>query len=317
LPTPLEPAPRLSDALGINLLIKREDLAGLCAGGNKARLMEFALGALQAAGIDTLVASAAAQSNKLREIAAGAARCGMHAVLLLPGDDPPHQGNRLLMGLLGAEIRPLPPALDDAEVLDALLAVQHELERQGRRAAVLDRRLDYGVFATLAYVDAAQELACQLAAQDIIANHVFIAAGAGMTAAGLALGLKHLGHSARVTGVCVARDAVTLADEIVVHAERAAAQLGITTRLADGDITLTDRYLAPGYGVVTDGIRDAIEHVARAHGMVLDPVYNAKTAMALIAEAADHGVAAGDTVVMVNTGGAPGIFVHNRVLSAV
>jgi 1-aminocyclopropane-1-carboxylate deaminase/D-cysteine desulfhydrase-like pyridoxal-dependent ACC family enzyme len=42
LPTPLEEAPALSAELGIDLLIKREDLAGLCVGGNKSRLMEFA-----------------------------------------------------------------------------------------------------------------------------------------------------------------------------------------------------------------------------------------------------------------------------------
>ena len=51
LPTPLEEAPTLSAELGIDLLIKREDLAGLCVGGNKSRLMEFALGALRDAGL--------------------------------------------------------------------------------------------------------------------------------------------------------------------------------------------------------------------------------------------------------------------------
>jgi len=50
LPTPLEAAPRLSKLLGVEVFVKREDLAGLCAGGNKACLMEFAIGALRKQG---------------------------------------------------------------------------------------------------------------------------------------------------------------------------------------------------------------------------------------------------------------------------
>ena len=56
-----------------------------CVGGNKSRLLEFAIGSLRDEGVDTLVAYAADQSNKLRDIAAIAARCGMTAVLLIPG----------------------------------------------------------------------------------------------------------------------------------------------------------------------------------------------------------------------------------------
>ena len=49
LPTPLEAAPRLAEALGAGRLrIKREDLCGLCAGGNKVRLMDLVAGALVA-----------------------------------------------------------------------------------------------------------------------------------------------------------------------------------------------------------------------------------------------------------------------------
>ena len=42
LPTPLEPLPRLSAALGgPRLWIKRDDQTGLATGGNKARKLEF------------------------------------------------------------------------------------------------------------------------------------------------------------------------------------------------------------------------------------------------------------------------------------
>jgi len=316
LPTPLEAAPRLSDALGVEVLVKREDLAGLCEGGNKARLMEFAIGALREQGVDTLIACAAAQSNKLREIAAAAARCGLHAVLLVPeeANAGSPQGNRLLFDLLGAEVRTVKPGLDDGGLDAVQKTVLAELTQAGRRPALLDRRLDYGVNATIAYVHAAEELYGQFGERTISAEHVFLTAGAGMTVAGMALGLKHLGSNAHVTGVCIARSAEELNRDIRWHAERAAVRLDVSTRLIENDVTLLDQYLGPGYGVVTQEVRETVRNVARLHGMVLDPVYNAKTALALIDQARSGVIAPGATVVLFNTGGGPGIYPHNAAL---
>ena len=59
LPTPLEEAPRLSEALGgARILVKRDDLTGLAFGGNKTRKLEYLIadalgqGADQPAGRD-------------------------------------------------------------------------------------------------------------------------------------------------------------------------------------------------------------------------------------------------------------------------
>ena len=41
LPTPLVEAPRLSEELGVHLLIKRDDQTGLALGGNKARKLDY------------------------------------------------------------------------------------------------------------------------------------------------------------------------------------------------------------------------------------------------------------------------------------
>ena len=56
LPTPLEPAPRLAEALGLGALwIKREDLARVALGGNKLRQIQFILAAAMQAGAETIV----------------------------------------------------------------------------------------------------------------------------------------------------------------------------------------------------------------------------------------------------------------------
>jgi hypothetical protein len=41
LPTPIEHLPRLSEALGPEIWIKRDDCTGLSTGGNKTRKLEF------------------------------------------------------------------------------------------------------------------------------------------------------------------------------------------------------------------------------------------------------------------------------------
>lgn len=313
LPTELEEAPRLSSALGMRTLVKREDLSGLCAGGNKSRLLEFVMGGLQASDVNTLIACAAPQSNKLREIAAAAARCGMRAVLLLQNgpkskiEKAPLQGNRLLYDLLGAEVRFIE---SDRDPLQAQREVAAQVEAHGGKPAILDRHLEYGLLATLAYVDAAEELFDQFGALDIMPERIFITVGAGMTMAGLVLGLAHLGYPGRVSGVCVARPARLLAPEIADFANRAAQALAIDTRIGIEDFELSDQYLAPGYGIVTEAVRKAVRLTASHHGMVIDPVYNAKTMLAIIDHAGRAERASGDACVYINTGGGPSLFAY-------
>jgi len=106
LPTPIEPLPRLSEALGgPRLLIKRDDQTGLAFGGNKTRKLEFLIAEAREQGAKTLVSGGAVQSNHCRQTAAAAARFGFKCVLVLTGDKPNQaSANLLLDKLFGAEI---------------------------------------------------------------------------------------------------------------------------------------------------------------------------------------------------------------------
>lgn len=74
LPTPLDDAPRLSEAVGARtgarILVKRDDLTGLALGGNKARKLDYLLRDAIERGCDTLVTAGGAQSNFARMTAA-------------------------------------------------------------------------------------------------------------------------------------------------------------------------------------------------------------------------------------------------------
>ena len=75
LPTPLEPLPRLSEALGgPSIWVKRDDCTGLGGGGNKTRKLEFLMAAARQQGADTVITPGTVQSNHARQTAAAAAR---------------------------------------------------------------------------------------------------------------------------------------------------------------------------------------------------------------------------------------------------
>jgi 1-aminocyclopropane-1-carboxylate deaminase/D-cysteine desulfhydrase-like pyridoxal-dependent ACC family enzyme len=106
LPTPLERADRLADALaGPRIYIKRDDVTGLAGGGNKARKLEYLAADALERGANCLVTVGGPQSNHARMTAAVAARMGLHCRLYLKGEKPKDlRGNLLLDRLLGAEL---------------------------------------------------------------------------------------------------------------------------------------------------------------------------------------------------------------------
>src|SRR5512139_238712 len=107
--TPLEFLARFSQAVGgPNIYIKRDDLLGLTAGGNKTRKLEFLVADALAQGADTLVTCGAVQSNHCRLTLAAAVKEGLKCRLVLEervanSYSPDATGNNFLFRLLGVE----------------------------------------------------------------------------------------------------------------------------------------------------------------------------------------------------------------------
>src|SRR5688572_4467013 len=99
-PTPLERLDRTSEALGLEILVKRDDLTGAELSGNKVRKLEFLFADALAQGADTVVTCGGEQSNHCRATALAAARLGLRSRLLLrtadPDRPPATSGNILL-----------------------------------------------------------------------------------------------------------------------------------------------------------------------------------------------------------------------------
>ncbi len=135
-PTPLEFVPRLSNKLGCNLYIKRDDCTGLAGGGNKTRKLEYLIADAQDKGADTLVTVGGFQSNHARQTAAAAAKFGFNCELILedvdgtPKTDYYNNGNVLLDNLLGAKVHSLNSEHSCDSYADFLIS---QLIEQGHR----------------------------------------------------------------------------------------------------------------------------------------------------------------------------------------
>lgn len=181
--TPIEPLHRLSEQLGIELWIKRDDLTGLGGGGNKIRQLEFYFGAALAEAADTILITGAVQSNYVRSAAAAAAKLGMKAVIQLEdrvpgmGDAYKTSGNVFLSQLMGAEHIFYPEGEDEAGADQALRARADELRAKGRRPYVIPLGLDNKPLGALGYMHAAREIVGQGTGVDTM----IVASGSGAT----------------------------------------------------------------------------------------------------------------------------------------
>ncbi len=73
-------------------------------------------------------------------------------------------------------------------------------------------------------------------------------------------------------------------------------------------IEVDDRFVGDGYGIPTDGSREAIELAARTEAIFLDPTYTAKAMAGLIAYVRQQRFVEGQTILFWHTGGQVGLF---------
>jgi len=268
-------------------------------GGNKVRKLQWTCAQALAAGARTLVTSGAPQSNHARLTAAAGARLGLDVVLVLAGrrPDPGHlTGNLALDALLGASIVWTDDG-DEAALERRVAEVAADLDDAGRRPAVIP----FGGSTTLT-TDAYLEVSREILSQGVDPDHVVVAVGSGATMAGLVrgFGAKH------VLGVhCGA-----VADPH--HTVRA---LFPDHDPAPASLRIRMDQVGAGYGRVTPDVFAALTLAARTEGIVFDPVYTGRALAGLLAEVNDGSIDPQSTVVLMHTGGLPGLFGSAEFLS--
>ncbi len=303
LPTPLYKLENLSRELGKNLYIKRDDMIGVALGGNKVRKLEFLLADARAKGADYVLTAGGPQSNHAMLTAACAARLGMKSILVLKKRGVLSGGNLILDQLYGAEVR-----FVDTDTYDDVYA---EMER------IMDQLRDQGhtpyfipvggsvPLGSLGYVNCAREIANQAEAMGVQFDAVVSAAGSGGTYAGLTYGAKLFLPETRSIGVGVCDDP---------FADIAFDLMNGIKALLDSDVPVSREdirihyHIGPGYAIPSEAGNAAIRRLARAEGILVDPVYTGK-ALAGLFELLEQGELDGaEDILFVHTGGAGALF---------
>lgn len=309
LPTPIEPLPRLSAHLGgPRLFVKRDDLTGLGLGGNKLRKLDFLLGDARALGADTVLTVGAIQSNHARQTAAACARLGLECELILRRSNHAteaylNSGNVLLDRLFGAHLHILRPH----ESREACMEARAEaLRGEGRKPYCIPVGGSCGL-GNLGYVACAEEILSQSTAARLQFEAVVAATGSGGTQGGLVAGMR-LPGGLPVIGIAVEgtrQEQETLA---AMQATDALQLLGQDAYGIEGEVTVLDDFVGPGYARSTEAMREALSLAARFEGLVLDPVYTGKAFAGFVALARSRRYGRDQSLLFVHTGGAPGLF---------
>lgn len=324
-PTPLQPMPRLSEALGgrAELWVKREDLGPLAFAGNKLRNLEFLLGAAIGNGADTVVTSGRRWSNHCRLTAAAGARLGLRVEIVVSGPRVPRSPNLELIELLGATVH---QAATDAraEREDLVAEVAAAARATGRRVEVVPIG---GSAAAGAWgqVLAALEVTEQAKSLGLAPDAIVLPTATGGTQAGLIVGTALAAGTVRAAPdaggpgapAAAARDATRIAGIAVAHAadelrpsiERLVEALAAMARIeAPRDrIEVISSQAAAGYGVPSAASEAAARLLATTEGFFVDPVYTAKGLAGLV-ELVREGAFDGQRVIFWHGGGLPALF---------
>jgi len=321
-PTPLEPMPRVSDALARHeLWVKRDDCTGLGMGGNKARQLEFYFGEALERGADTVVITGAVQSNYVRSAAAAAAKLGLGCEIQLEDrvkdvdETYRRSGNVLLDRLFGARLHTYPEGEDEAGADAALETIADRVRHRGRQPYVIHLGEGHRPLGALGYVNAAEEILTQAAQQGVSLDAVVVPSGSGATHAGLLVGFAAAGRSdMAVHGICVRREAGAQRGRIERLVRAVCRELDAPGLAEDVEIRAHDDWLGPGYGRVSDKTLAAIRTAARLEGLLLDPVYSGKTFAGLLGLAGGGALAGASRALFLHTGGTPALFAYRASL---
>lgn len=309
--TPIEPLSRLSKLLGgPNIFIKRDDLLGLTAGGNKTRKLEFLMGDALEKGADTIITCGAVQSNHCRLTLAAAIKEGMdcHFVIeqRVPGSyNKKAGGNNFLYELLG--VTGIHVVDGGTDLMAKMQEVAADLAAKGRKPYIIPGGGSNEI-GSLGYAACAQEILYQTSEMGLRIDNLVLTSGSAGTHAGMLTGMIALNSQIPVTGIGINKENKRQIPQVHDLAVRTAAKLGLKNPPSLEDVIIFEDYIGAGYSISTPAMVEAIQLLARTEGILLDPVYTGKTMAGLIDLVKKGYFRDCENILFLHTGGSPALY---------
>ena len=312
--TPIEKLSNFSKELdGPNIFIKRDDLLGLTAGGNKTRKLEFLVAEALSVGADTLITCGAVQSNHCRLTLSAAVKEGLKCRLVLEervadSYNPEASGNNFLFRLLGVEKIKVVPGGSD--MMKEMQNVADELIAESRKPYIIPGGGSTPLGA-LGYVACAEEILAQAFEKGINFDCVVCASGSAGTHAGLITGFCGNNSLIPIIGINVSRTKEDQEKLVYDLVQKTVDYIGIKSKISKDAVVCYDEYVGPGYSLPTSEMAEAVRMLAGTEGILLDPVYTGKAMAGLIGLIRKGGVfKKNDNVLFVHTGGSPALYAY-------
>ncbi len=311
-PTPLHPLPVLSQQLGIDLWIKRDDLNGFALGGNKARKLEYLAPAILESGASHVVTCGSLQSNFIRQMGVLGIMSGFHVTAAVmempfdaaaghPGCSVGEKGGNVLIDQMSGVDLVLQPDGTWEELADAAANEAERLRRQGHKVYEIPvgGSTPQGVYG---FLKAGEEIENQT---DLPFDAIVTASSSGSTQTGLAQWFA--GSSTRIVGIGCDPEP-ELPHDLADLSAQLCELLQWGTPLLASDLEFHLDWVGPGYNVPSQEGEDAAYRLMETEGIFVDPIYSGKAFAGLLG-LAESGRLRG-RVCFWHTGGIPTLFAH-------
>ncbi len=325
-PTPLHRLNNISNDLGVNLYIKRDDMTGVnLFGGNKVRKLEFLIGYAKEHGYDTVFTFGATQSNHAMETASMCNAQGLKSILYLVDlteqkEERP-KANLLLDMILGAEVHIIPAngreeAEADLEAEELCRKQVEQMEKEGHKCFVIPEG-GANYIGSTGFINGYAEMLEQMAQLNEKPDYIFHATGTGGTLAGLAAGRALLESDASIYSVTVSPKELSHLEKVANIANESLRYIGSDKTVLPSDMHYELSYYGEGYEKPTKEATEAIQYLARKEGIIVDPVYTGKAFSGMLDCIRSEKIPQGSTVVFWHTGGATGIFAEPEIVGEI
>lgn len=287
-----------------NLFLKRDDLNGVGAGGNKIRNLEYLLGDAIFKGADIIIASGTKDSNLCSLTANACSKIGIDYVLVHNSiENKQDSGNMRLNSIIDAN-RIFLGNTDEKERNEYVLKLAKEYKEKSRKPYIIKNGATSTIGA-LGYVDAVIELTEQR--EKYLFDDICVSGGNGGLATGLVFGSGLLNIPFHINIITVENEKnvlLNIIEDLVVNLEK---YTGVQLKHdLNAIMTIHDEYRGDGWAKPTIESDEMIYEFAKKEAIYLENVYVSKTIYGMI-DLIKKGVLK-DNVCGIHSGGFPSVF---------
>lgn len=303
--TPIQRLSNYEKKMGLsNIFIKRDDLNGVGAGGNKIRNLEYLLGDAKVKNTDIVIASGQKNSNLCTLTASACARLNLNCILIHNSiEEDEDSGNMRLNKILGVD-RVFLGSIDEIDREKYVHDLAEDYRSRGKNVYIIENGATSTIGA-LGYVDACVELTKQREKYKF--NDICVCGGNGGLATGLIFGSALLDIPFHVNIITVENTKEKLTSIVKSLILKLEEHTGLKFPYPlEKVMTIYDEYRGDGWNMPTKESNDIIYEFAQTEGIFLENVYVSKTIYGML-DLCKIGIFK-DGVCGIHSGGFPSLF---------